>query len=337
MGLLSVLYKGLFILGAAKVFQLFFRLIQCCLQLFVLPTTNFAKYGGTKKSNSQKKYWACVTGASDGIGKEYAYGLAARGFNVLLVSRTESKLVELQKNLVQKYGSQGVEVDYLSMDCAQNKDADYAALKDKIANKKITVLVNNVGLSHDIPVSFLDTDEKEMNDIITINNVSTLRTTKIVLPNMMESVSQNGDVKGLILTMGSFGALFPSPLLATYSGSKAFLQNWSSALSGELKEHDIDCELVLSYLVTSKMSKIRRSTVLIPTPKQFVRSVLNGCGYRGGAQERMSTMTPYWSHGLYHFVVEETYGCYSSLVNMINLKFHKSIRSRALKKRAKKN
>ncbi|GME83946.1 unnamed protein product [Ambrosiozyma monospora] len=132
--------------------------------------------------------------------------------------------------------------------------------------------------------------------------------------------------------MGSFSGIFPSPLLATYSGSKFFLQGWSAALAGELKPKRIDVELMLSYLVTSAMSKVRRTSLLIPNPKQFVASALRNVGRRVGAQEKYATCTPYFSHAIFHWVIENTVGLSSKIVNSINLNMHTSIRTRALRK-----
>ncbi|GEQ70348.1 hypothetical protein JCM33374_g4024 [Metschnikowia sp. JCM 33374] len=295
--------------------------------LFVLPPTNFAKYGA-KKGN-----WAVVTGASDGIGKEYAFQLAGKGLNVVLVSRTLSKLEAIAKDIQEKYG---VKTEVIAFDASVDKEENYKAIKDVIADLPVTVLVNNVGQSHSIPVPFLETDEKELTDIITINNLVTLKITQAVAPVIVKTVAaQKKKVRGLILSMGSFGGLLPTPYLATYSGSKAFLQQWSSALAGELKPQGVDVQLVVSYLVTSAMSKIRRTSATIPNPKQFVRATLNTAGKRGGAQERFATSTPYWSHALMHFFIENTVGVSSSIANKLNFDMHKSIRVRALKKAAR--
>lgn len=249
----------------------------------------------------------------------------------MLVSRTLSKLENLAAEIESKYK---VSTKVLSFDASNDLDENYDALNDAITGIPVTVLVNNVGQSHSIPVPFLETSEKEMMDIISINNIATLKITKTILPNILRS-SKNHHVRGLVLTMGSFGGLIPSPLLATYSGSKAFLQSWSAALAGELAEDKIDVELVISYLVTSAMSKIRRSSMSIPSPKVFVGSVLRSVGRRGGAQERFATATPFWAHALMHWWIENTVGVYSKVANTINLKMHKNIRARALKKAAR--
>jgi 17beta-estradiol 17-dehydrogenase / very-long-chain 3-oxoacyl-CoA reductase len=297
--------------------------------LFVLPAVDFKKYG------AKQGKWAVVTGASDGIGKEYAYQLASRGLNVVLISRTLSKLELIATEIETKYK---VSTEVIAFDASTDNDANYAKILHTVSNLPVTVLVNNVGQSHSIPVPFLETEDKELRDIITINNTVTLKITQAVAPVIADTVAkENKKVKGLILTMGSFGGLLPTPYLATYSGSKSFLQAWSSALAGELKPQGIDVQLVISYLVTSAMSKIRRSSASIPNPKNFVTSVLNTAGRRCGAQERFATTTPYWTHALMHFGIENTVGVYSKFANSLNFSMHKSIRVRALKKAARAN
>ena len=211
------------------------------------------------------------------------------------------------------------------MDFTMNDDADYENLKALIEGMDISILINNVGLSHSIPVPFALTSEEEMEDIITVNCLGTLRVTQLVVPGMTQRK------RGLILTMGSFAGLLPTPLLATYSGSKAFLQHWSTALAGELAPHGIHVELVVSYLVTSAMSKIRRTSMTIPDPKSFVRSALSKIGRNGGIPYT-NTSVPYWSHGVMASGIVSTLGAFSKTVLGINKSMHESIRTRALRK-----
>lgn len=319
-----ILYAAL-TLGVLKLTTLTLSYIAMLFDLFVLPPVNFKKYGA--KSGK----WAVVTGASDGIGKEYSIQLAKRGINVVLISRTKSKLEELSKLIEDKYK---VETKILPIDFAADKPSNYESIKELVADLPITILINNVGQSHSIPVPFTETSEEELRNIITINNTATLLTTQVLIPRITETVKAN-KIRGLILTMGSFGGLLPTPYLAVYSGSKAFLQHWSSALSGELQSSNIDVELTISYLVTSAMSKIRRSSATIPTPKVFVASVLRSVGRRSGAQNRYGTATPYWAHALMHWWIDNTVGVYSKIANGLNLSFHQDIRKRALRKAAR--
>lgn len=295
--------------------------------LFILPPVNFKKYG------AKQGKWAVITGASDGIGKEYALQLASKGLNVVLVSRTQSKLELIATEIENKYK---VETKVLAFDASSDDESNYSKLSELISGLPVTVLINNVGQSHSIPVPFSETEDKELRDIITINNTATLKITQAVLPVITETVaSENKKVRGLILTMGSFAGLIPTPYLATYSGSKAFLQGWSSALAGELSPKGIDVELVISYLVTSAMSKIRRTSLTIPNPKAFVKSTLRSVGRRNGATERYATNTPYWGHAFMHFGIHYTVGVFSKFANTLNANMHKSIRARALKKAAR--
>lgn len=325
----QALIYGVLFVGVYKITTFTLSVGSLLVDLFVLPAVDFKKYG------AKQGKWAVVTGASDGIGKEYAYQLASRGLNVVLISRTLSKLELIAAEIETKYK---VSTEVIAFDASTDDDANYAKILHTVSNLPVTVLVNNVGQSHAIPVPFLETEDKELRDIITINNTVTLKITQAVAPVIADTVAkENKKVKGLILTMGSFGGLLPTPYLATYSGSKSFLQAWSSALAGELKPQGIDVQLVISYLVTSAMSKIRRSSASIPNPKNFVTSVLNTAGRRCGAQERFATTTPYWTHALMHFGIENTVGVYSKFANSLNFSMHKSIRVRALKKAARAN
>lgn len=324
----GLLYVSL-IAGVYKVTTFGLSLVALVSDLFLLPSTNFAKYG------AKKGKWAVVTGASDGIGKEYAFQLASRGLNVVLVLRTLSKLETIAQEIEEKYG---VKTEVVAFDASTDKQENYDKIREVVADLPVSVLINNVGQSHLIPVPFLETEPKEMIDIITLNNIVTLKITQVVAPIIVKTAGDK-KTRGLILTMGSFGGMLPTPYLATYSGSKAFLQQWSAALAGELASLNVDVELVVSYLVASAMSKIRRTSATIPSPKQFVKSTLSSVGRRNGAQERYATTTPYWSHAVMHFFIANTVGVYSSLANKLNLGMHKSIRVRALKKaqRAKKD
>ncbi|KAI0813848.1 hypothetical protein GGR55DRAFT_547378 [Xylaria sp. FL0064] len=306
--------------GALWVSSKALSVLHLVLSMFVLSGTNLRKYGG-------KGTWAVVTGASDGLGKEFATQLAAKGFNLLLVSRTQSKLENLQKELEAKYS--GLRTDILAMDfAAVDNDADYSRLAERVNSLDVGILVNNVGQSHSIPVPFTLTEETEMENIININCRGTLKVTRIVAPGMQQRR------RGLILTMGSFGGWTPTPLLATYSGSKAFLQYWSTALAAELKPDNVDVQLVLSYLVTTAMSKVRRPSLFIPSPKPFVRAALGKVGV-GGWHNMAYTYTPHWSHALMAWIVENTVGVGSSISLKFNRSSHIDIRNRALRKAAR--
>jgi 17beta-estradiol 17-dehydrogenase / very-long-chain 3-oxoacyl-CoA reductase len=211
------------------------------------------------------------------------------------------------------------------MDFSKDADEDYQRLAEAVKGLDVGVLVNNVGKSHSIPVPFLETASDELQDIVTVNCLATLKVTKVVAPLLVARKK-----RGLILTVGSFSGWIPTPYLATYSGSKAFLQHWSTALGAELKPKNIDVELCIAYLITTAMSKVRHASAMIPNPKNWVRSALGNIGI--GGQYYARTYTPYWSHALLMWVVENTVGAGNSLVIWYNLIMHIDIRKRALRK-----
>ncbi|KAM5345254.1 hypothetical protein ACJ41O_011116 [Fusarium nematophilum] len=312
---------GLAGIGALVLGSKLLSYLQLVLSAFVLGGTNLRKYGkpGT---------WAVITGASDGLGKEYALQLAAKGFNLVLVSRTLSKLEALALEIDQKNPGKGLQVKSLAMDFSQNNDADYERLRELIQGLDVGILINNVGQSHSIPVPFLETPKEELQNIVTINCLGTLKVTQVVAPILKERK------RGLILTMGSFGGWTPTPYLATYSGSKAFLQQWSNALSSELSDDNVDVYLVLSHLVTTAMSKVRRPSLLIPNARNFVKSTLGKVGL-GGFQTAPNTYTPWWSHAFMLWLIENVPGVNSPVTIWYNKKMHVDIRRRALRKQAR--
>jgi len=125
--------------------------------------------------------------------------------------------------------------------------------------------VNNVGVSHEIPADFVDTSPEELAKIINVNVTATLRITSLIAPAMASrygspfpsslpwrNVAHSYRLiskKGLILNMGSFAGAAPTPMLAVYSGSKAFLRTWSDALSAELAPKGVVVEHANTYYV----------------------------------------------------------------------------------------
>lgn len=258
------------------------------------------------------------------MGKEYAIQLAAKGFNLILVSRTQSKLDTLAQEITAKFTT--VQTKTLAMDFSQDDDSDYEELAALVSGLDVGILLNNVGQSHSMPVSFLETPREELQNIVTINCLGTLKVTQTVAPILKQRKN------GLILTMGSFAGWTPTPYLATYSGSKAFLQHWSSALAAELADDNVDVYLVLSHLVTTAMSKVRKPSLLIPTARNFVKTALGKIG-SGGYQTASNTYTPWWSHAFMLWFVETVPGIFGGVTIGQNKKMHVDIRRRALRKK----
>lgn len=126
--------------------------------------------------------------------------------------------------------------------------------------------------------------------------------TRATLPHILAKNKETKS-KALVLNIGSFAATAPSPLLATYSGSKAFLATWTKALAEEVKAQGVVVRLVLPGFVVSKMSKIRKPSAMAPTANNFVYQTLGSIGLNRGAQGRVHESTPFWTHALMDYTV----------------------------------
>ncbi|KAF8531611.1 3-ketoacyl-CoA reductase [Gautieria morchelliformis] len=308
---------SLALLGAISSAQLAFKVTRILLQIFVIPGKSLKTFGAKQGA------WAVITGATDGIGREFSLQLGKAGFNVFLASRSTEKLNAFAAELE----SLGVQTKVQAIDFAKPDDPAWEHLASALIPLKVGILVNNVGKSHDMPTDFVEVPEQEMHDILHININSTLRITRIVLPGLIARKC------GLILNLGSFVGSIPSPMLAPYSASKSFLCTWTQALGKEVESKGVTVQLLNTYFVVSSMSKIRRPSVAVPTPKIYVRAALSKIGVPGGALGKPYTSTPYWAHSLADAVL--TGLNWPSLFMTYTLALHKDIRRRALKKRAK--
>ncbi|WFD33960.1 hypothetical protein MCUN1_000788 [Malassezia cuniculi] len=269
--------------GVVAVALVLFAVLRAVAEIHILPGRALSRYGANTRSRGAGS-WALVTGATDGIGREFAMQLAARGFNVVLASRTLAKLEALAREIESKYV--GTKTLVQAIDFSQPSEAQYGELARNTLHLDVAVLVNNVGRSHDMPVAFAESDVDEMEGIVNVNVLGTLRVTRIFAPRL--AARRNG----LILSIGSFSGQLATPLLATYAGSKAFLIGWSQALAEEMRRVNVDVAVLNTFFVVSNMSKLRRPTLMAPTPKQYVAAALSRLGRPGGAIGRVYTTTP---------------------------------------------
>lgn len=167
---------------------------------------------------------AIVTGASSGIGREIARGLARRGHGLTLVARREDRLRELADELATTHPAR-VEVVPADLTEQAARDGVVAAVAD--LGLVPDVLVNAAGLSTLGPVHRND-PERELRMIRT--DVEALaHLCSLVLPGMVERGA------GAVLNVGSVAGFQPMPGQAGYSASKAFVITYSQALRGELR------------------------------------------------------------------------------------------------------
>jgi len=223
--------------------------------------------------------WAVVTGASDGIGKSFATQLAKNGFNIVLISRTESKLIQVAEEIGK---TTKVSTKVIAIDFSNAQDSTYNKLFKELSELDIGILVNNVGYNLDYPQYFNEVNEQQIINVLEVNVKATTRVTYCVLPLLLKRK------KSLVINLSSMAALFPTPLLSVYSATKSYISTLSKALYAEYKPKGIDFVCLTPAFVVSAMSKRTRSSLSIPSSDNFARSALKNIGKD-------------WSHAGYWF------------------------------------
>lgn len=112
----------------------------------------------------------------------------------------------------------------------------------------------------------------EQQDIIQVNLEATMNVTRVVLPLMMQQR------RGIVVNIGSAVSVFPCPLLAVYSGSKAFIEAWSAALSEEYKAYGIDIMTICPMAVVSQMSGPKKPSLAMCSARRIAVDTLNSLG-----------------------------------------------------------
>lgn len=170
-----------------------------------------------------------ITGASSGIGKEFATQLASKGANLIITARSEDELNKLAFQLEQEYSSiwvKAIPLDLLDSNSPQ-------ALFSKIQAMDISVdyLINNAGFGQFC--EFTDENFVRYQQMITLNINALVELSHLFLPEMKKKNS------GGIINVASTASFQPLPYQAVYGASKAFVLNFSEALSGELLESNV--------------------------------------------------------------------------------------------------
>lgn len=168
---------------------------------------------------------ALITGASAGIGGEFARQLAMRAQSLVLVARREERLNELRDELRNRNAQLGVHARAVDL-CDKSQIDDLIAWleRDKI---NIDCLINNAGLGD---YGSFATGDPERNDrILQVNIVALTLLTRRLLPQMIARK------RGAILNVSSSAGFLPIPGMAVYAASKAYVNSLSEALRAELR------------------------------------------------------------------------------------------------------
>ncbi|HSP78304.1 MAG TPA: SDR family oxidoreductase [Myxococcaceae bacterium] len=167
---------------------------------------------------------ALITGASSGIGLDFARLFAEGGYDVVLVARGQERLEALAKELGSQYG---VGALALPADLSDPEAPGRLMERLRAEGRQVDVLVNNAGFAS--YGAFAGTELEEELRMIQVNITALTALTKAVLPGMLERK------EGRILNVASTAAFQPGPLMAVYYATKAYVLSFSEALAEETR------------------------------------------------------------------------------------------------------
>lgn len=176
---------------------------------------------------------ALITGASSGIGKEFAQVFAREGYNLVLVARNEIKLQEIAKSLEKEYG---IRVTILPFDLSKTNSASKLHSEVKALKIQIDVLVNNAGFG--IYGNFVDGELKTTTEMINLNITTLTELTLLFVKEMKKRDS------GKILNISSTSSFQPVPKFAVYGATKSYELNFTEALRYELKGTNVSASVL---------------------------------------------------------------------------------------------
>ena len=229
-----------------------------------------------------------VTGASSGIGLQYATQLA-RDYHcdLLLVSNQEKELEQVSQDLAAQYGVKTIAhyADLSLNDAAENL---YSWCKEQ--GYIVDILVNNAGVFFFNP--YCETSMKRINLMLQLHMITVAKLTRLFGEDMIkrelteeeakQRICRHKRMKGYILNMSSMSAWMAMPGIQTYNATKAFIYNFSKSLWYELKPQNVGITVMAPGAVDTELFGLAPNlrklavnlTVSIP-PEKLVKRALN--------------------------------------------------------------
>ncbi len=181
--------------------------------------------------SSQQNPFVVITGASRGIGAEYARVLASQGYDLLLVSRDDARLAQLSRELET---SARVQAHMCIADLAQPQAAHRVFAESRRHRHAPDMLINNAGFglygdfaSHPLP---------RIQAMLQLHVHTVVESLRLFLPGMIERGS------GVIINVASIAGMMPIPYLAEYAATKAFMLSLSESLAREVQSTGVSIQ-----------------------------------------------------------------------------------------------
>ena len=264
-----------------------FIIFYCLYIIFKIIIILYKKFI-RKPLNLTERYgegsYALITGATDGIGKEFCIQLAKLKFNLILVSRNIEKLKKVSDELKNKFiNLQTILIEFDFSKKFSIKDYEKIFLNNKeIKNLDISILINNIGISQ--RELFINYSLEFIMDTININIVSQSLLTKIFINKLL-----NRNKKSAIISMSSYSATLPLILSSIYCASKIYDDYLIRAIAEENKGKNIDFLSVRpQYVNTPSRAEHKKEFKAIST-EECVTGIFQDLGYE-------TVTNGYWSH-----------------------------------------
>jgi uncharacterized protein len=171
--------------------------------------------------------WALITGASSGIGREFARQLAQSQFNLVLIARREERLKALALELKKL---NGIHIVVIPLDLS--KPHFITSIEKEISGINIGLLINNAGIT--VSSNFLESDLEKQLEVIDVNIKAVTNLTYFFCKKMMTKG------KGGVINVASASGFLPVPKWSVYAASKAYVLHFTEALWYEFKVYGID-------------------------------------------------------------------------------------------------
>ena len=186
--------------------------------------------------------YALITGASSGIGLEYARQLAAKGYNIIIVSNRDEDNRRVAAEIAEQFGVEALPLyaDLSQPDSAQ-KIYDYCHEQ----NLEVEILINNAGML--LFSTLVHTDPARINTLINLHCTTPTHLCRL----FGEDMKQRG--KGHILIMSSITAWTPYPTISHYAASKTYLRSFAQSLWYELRDYGVSVTAVFPSAVDTPL------------------------------------------------------------------------------------
>ncbi len=231
--------------------------------------------------------YTIITGASSGIGLEFARIMAANGHNLVLVARSHDTLTLLKQNLE---ASHAVKVEVQTIDLSKPGSAKklYQTCKEK--NWNIDCLVNNAGYGDYGP---LDIEKVDGYQNMLQLNILCLTELTTYFVNEMKVLG-----KGRILNVGSIASFLPIPNFAVYAASKAYVRHFTEALNYELRGTGVSATLLSPGVTeTGFVNRAQMQNAANANKGLMDAKTVALAGYKAMMKRQLS-VTPGWKNKL---------------------------------------